>query len=219
MKDKKLISFSLWGDKPLYTNGAIWNAEHRKEFYPDWICRFYYDDSVPSSVINKIRSTDSELCHMQRTDDVLGLYWRFHPMFDDIKIERFIVRDTDSKFTKREVKMVDEWIGSGLPFHIIRDCESHATTILGGTWGAIPGCIPKFEEKLNYWMTQLRPDSENPRGLFHGTDQIFLSNFVWPIIIKNHIAHVRIGLPGLKYSGSEIEVPDPEDGHYVGMVA
>jgi len=33
---KKIISFSLWGDNPVYTQGAIRNAELAKEIYPDW---------------------------------------------------------------------------------------------------------------------------------------------------------------------------------------
>ena len=219
MRTKKIISFSLWGENPLYVNGAVWNAEHRKEFYPDWLCRFYYDTTVPAEIIDRIKNTDAEMFPMGETTDVLGMYWRFHPMFDDGNIERFIVRDTDSKFTKREVDMVNGWIESKYPFHIIRDCESHATAILGGTWGAIPGCILDFDQKIGLWFSQLQPDARNPRGLFHGSDQIFLTKFVWPIIKNNHIAHVRANMPQLKYSGREIEVPDPKDGHYVGMVA
>jgi hypothetical protein len=218
MPCKNIISFALWGENPLYVNGAIWNAEHKNEFYPGWVCRFYHDDSVPIDAINKIKRTGAETFLMARTTDVLGMYWRFHPMFDDPDIFRFIVRDTDSKFSQREVKMVNEWIGSNKPFHIIRDCESHATHILGGTWGAIAGCIPNFEQYVSSWFSQLIPDGRNPRGLFHGSDQIFLSKYVWPYIKDNHIAHIRAGLPKIRYTKNDIEVPDPEDKHYVGMV-
>jgi hypothetical protein len=218
MKTKKIISFSLWGDNPLYTNGAIWNAQHSKEFYPDWICKFYYDETVLKNIIEKIGETGAELKLMNKTTDVLGAHWRFHAMFDDCNIERFIVRDTDSKFSIREVKMVDEWIKSELPFHIIRDCKQHESTIMAGMWGAIPGCVPEFEQKLGWWFSQLEPDYENPRGIFHGYDQSFLNKLVWPSIKNNHIAHVLKDLPHLKYTGNEIEVDEPEDGHYVGMV-
>jgi len=34
---KKIISFSLWGDKPMYTIGAIKNAKLAEEIYPGWI--------------------------------------------------------------------------------------------------------------------------------------------------------------------------------------
>jgi hypothetical protein len=218
MQTKKIISFALWGENPLYVNGAVWNAENVSRFYPDWICRFYHDDSVPADALEKIKATNAEMRLMGRTTDVLGMYWRFHPMFDDPTIERFIVRDTDSKFSQREVLLVDEWIKSGKPFHIVRDCESHGTHILGGTWGAIPGCIPDFENKLGAWFTQVLPDSRNPRGLFHGSDQIFLGKYIWPIIVSNHLAHIRAGHSNLRYTAADIEIPDPIDNHYVGMV-
>ena len=216
---KKIISFSLWGRDPLYCNGAIWNAIEREKFYPDWNCRFYYDDSVPLEILDQIAITKSELVHMNMTTDSLGAFWRFHPMFDDYDIERFIVRDTDSKYTNREVLMVNEWIAGDKPFHIMRDHPSHGASILAGMWGAIPGCISQFERRISIYFNNLYPDTKNPRGLFHGCDQMFLNAHVWPIIKDNHIAHIRKGNPGLRYTGNEIEVDEPLDGHYVGMVA
>ena len=35
MVDKKIISFSLWGDKPKYVHGAIENLALQKIHYPD----------------------------------------------------------------------------------------------------------------------------------------------------------------------------------------
>lgn len=40
-KNKKVISFSVYGDKPIYLIGAEKNIEAAVEVYPDWICRFY----------------------------------------------------------------------------------------------------------------------------------------------------------------------------------
>lgn len=225
-RTKKVISFSLWGDNPLYINGAIANAEMREEFYPDWVCRFYYGDvlldegtkrvQVPSDVISKLTELGCEMYRMGDTVDVLGMYWRFHPMFDDPTINRFIVRDTDSKFSKREVAAVNEWIESDLDFHIMRDCESHGVTMLGGTWGAKAGCIPAFETYLHRWFSIAQPCKENPRGLFHGTDQIFLDKVIWPIIKEDrHIAHDE----HFNFTGRELPFPVAmENGHYVGMV-
>ena len=54
---KKIISFALWGDNPKYTTGAIKNANISKEFYPDWISRFYIHKDVDISIINEIIAT------------------------------------------------------------------------------------------------------------------------------------------------------------------
>ena len=219
---KKIISFSIWGNKSLYLDGAIANAQMQPDFYPGWKCRFYYDDTVPVSVISDLKKYDVELIHMGETVDCLGLYWRFRPMFDDKNIERFIVRDTDSKFTIRETTAVNEWIESGLPFHIMRDNESHGVPILGGTWGAVPDAVGNFEHKIIAWLSQLTPSYQNPRGLFHGTDQIFLGYYVWPIIKDNHLCHIREGCEKIRFHKNDryFSVPlEQVGGHYVGQVA
>jgi hypothetical protein len=219
---KRIISFALWGQNTLYTHGAVRNAERYAEFYPGWTCRFYHDDTVPSDILEKIAATGAEMWVMGRSTDVLGMYWRFHPMFDDPQVERFIVRDTDSFFTKREAMAVQEWIDSGLPFHIMRDNQVHNVSILGGTWGAVPGCVPNFQRRLSMWMATVRPQPKNDRGLFHGTDQIFLHCLVWPEIRDKHMAHVREGMEHLKCTTKDRWFPVPvetENGHYVGMVA
>ena len=50
---KKIISFSLWGDNPKYTNGAIENADLALEVYPNWICRFYVGTSTPKEIVEE----------------------------------------------------------------------------------------------------------------------------------------------------------------------
>ena len=53
---KKVISFSLWGDNPKYTIGAIRNAELIETIYPGWIGRFYCGESVPKEIVNELKS-------------------------------------------------------------------------------------------------------------------------------------------------------------------
>ena len=38
---KNIIAFSVWGDNPVYTRGAISNLVLRERHYPDWTYRFY----------------------------------------------------------------------------------------------------------------------------------------------------------------------------------
>ena len=53
---KKVITFSLWGDKPMYNIGAIKNAELAREVYPDFECWFYiHEETVPIETILKLR--------------------------------------------------------------------------------------------------------------------------------------------------------------------
>ena len=46
-----LITFSLFGDNPLYCQGAVENARLAKEIYPDWTARFYVAQDVPEDLM------------------------------------------------------------------------------------------------------------------------------------------------------------------------
>ena len=56
---KKVICFSLWGDNPTYTIGAIKNAKLAEEIYPGWICRYYVGKSTPTEIINQLVEFDN----------------------------------------------------------------------------------------------------------------------------------------------------------------
>jgi protein O-GlcNAc transferase len=212
---KKVISFSIWGNNEGYCQGAVENALLAPKIYPGWICRFYVDPFVPRKIVCQLLDLGCEIIYREESIDNLGLYWRFGPMFDDIDIERFIVRDTDSRINVRESQAVDEWEDSGLLFHIIRDNNEHNIKILGGTWGSKAGIIPHFKMLMDSWIAGIQPDTKNPRGIYHGTDQIFLSTVIWPFIERCHMAHDNY----FKFTGREkpLTVKLKRDG-YVGMV-
>lgn len=208
---KKIISFSIWGTDKNYINGAFKNIALAKQFYPGWIPRFYYN-GLSAEFVRRGMEQGAEFIEKPfYKDHWFGLYWRFCPMYDDMNIERFIVRDTDARLSAREADAVAEWIESKKPFHIMRDNKAHNIPILGGMWGAIPGCIPNFADNIRRWMQTVHGDPSNPRGRYHGTDQFFLEKFVWPHIKNNHIAH------GITLFGGErpFRVENP-DGYKVG---
>lgn len=212
---KKIISFSVWGSNEGYCQGAVDNAKLAPKIYPEWTPRFYIDPLVPRRFVSELYDLGCEIVYKPESIDFMGLYWRFEPMFDDPQIERFIVRDTDSRINMREAQAVKEWEESGLLFHIIRDNPQHNIHIMGGTWGSIAGIIPEFKILMDKWIAGVKPDSKNPRGIYHGTDQIFLSQTIWPYIERCHIAHDN----KIIYTGKEkpLTVKLKRDG-YVGMV-
>ena len=57
----KIISFSLFGQKRLYLDGALANAALVDEVYPGWIARFYVDDTVPAPVVNQLRALKAQV--------------------------------------------------------------------------------------------------------------------------------------------------------------
>ena len=118
---KKIVSFSLWGEDPKYTIGAIENAKLVNEIYQGWIGRFYCGKSVPENIINSLKNTpNTEVIIMDEDGDWTGMFWRFLACKDG---DVMISRDTDSRLSLREKLAVDEWLKSDKNFKkILLDC-------------------------------------------------------------------------------------------------
>ena len=109
------------------------------------------------------------------------MFWRFQPN-DDPEVERFIVRDSDSRITEREVEAVNEWIKEGKVLHIMRDHPHHNYVILGGMWGM--KCQRDFNMESSF-MSYNSSDS-----LFEKmTDMRFLRDVVYPKYMNNSTVH------------------------------
>jgi hypothetical protein len=176
---KKIISFSLWGDNPVYNVGAIRNAELAKDIYPDWVCRYYYGTSTLESTIEKLKGFDNvELINMGVEGDWAGMFWRFYPASDN-DVDVVIVRDCDSRLNQREKDAVDEWIKTDKGFHIMRDHPAHGTEILGGMWGSKKGTINQMKQLIDEYI----------KGNFWQVDQNFLREKIYPIVKLNCVVH------------------------------
>ena len=176
---KKIISFSLWGDNPVYNVGAIRNAELAKDIYPDWVCRYYYGTSTLESTIEKLKGFDNvELINMGVEGDWAGMFWRFYPASDN-DVDVVIVRDCDSRLNQREKGAVDEWLNSDKGFHIMRDHPAHGTEILGGMWGAKKGVVNNMKELIDDYI----------KGDFWQVDQNFLREKIYPLVKDNSSVH------------------------------
>lgn len=176
---KKIISYSLWGDKPMYNVGAIHNAHLANEIYPGWISRFYLGRSVPNETVKEIKAIDNtQILTVEAENDWTGMFWRFFAI-DDSDI--VIFRDTDSRLTNRERVAVDEWANSDKVIHIMRDHPHHTERIMGGMWGV--DCKPfmlllqkrlecdkiDFTTLMSNWMREAKV-TLNEKGI----DQTFL---------------------------------------------
>jgi len=176
---KKIISFSLWGDNPTYTQGAIRNAELAKEIYPDWICRYYIGRSTPQQTIDTLSSFDNtEVIVMDVDGDWTGMFWRFYPAGEQ-DVDVVIIRDCDSRLNNREKEAVNEWLNSDKGFHIMRDHPYHTTEILGGMWGSKKGVTPNIKKQIESYI----------KGDFWQVDQNFLRDIIYPIVKNNSLVH------------------------------
>jgi hypothetical protein len=173
----KIISFSLWGQDPKYTVGAIRNSELSKEIYPGWECHFYIGDGVPRDVIDTL-SHDNPVVIMDGSG-WNATFWRF---LSAEKADVFISRDTDSRLNPREKAAVNEWLASDKDFHIMRDHPYHKTEILAGMWGCRNGILKGIRDMIfNYDMGSYDQTYQN--------DQNFLRDVIYPIVKDNSMVH------------------------------
>ncbi|TFJ83045.1 hypothetical protein NSK_005669 [Nannochloropsis salina CCMP1776] len=178
--EKRVISFGLYGNDSKYTIGAIRNAELAPLYFPGWIARFYVDSSVPPDVLKRLKELEAEIIMMQTTgnDLIAGMFWRFL-VADDASIDRFIVRDTDSRLNARDRLAVEEWINSGLPIHSIRDSVWHCHPLNGGMWGGTHGAIQNIGAQMASWSAKSA----------YGEDMDFLNTDVWPLVENKQMSH------------------------------
>jgi hypothetical protein len=176
---KKIISFSLWGDSPKYTVGAIKNAELAQTIYPGWECYFFIGQSVPESIKNQLlKFPNITLFYKAQPENWTGMFWRFETCYDsDVYVSIF--RDTDSRLSTREKYAVDQWLESDKTFHIMRDHPHHGFPILGGMWG--------YKKNDKYDMRKLLTSFDKTNR--YGTDYEFFGNVLYPMIGDDKIVH------------------------------
>tara|TARA_Y100000310_G_C20646448_1_gene796911 strand:+ start:1170 stop:2003 length:834 start_codon:yes stop_codon:yes gene_type:complete len=181
---KKIISFSLWGDNPNYVIGAVLNADIAEKEWPDWICRFYVAPTVPSGIIEELKSRDNvEVIEMDEDESWNGMFWRFYPA-SETEVDIAIFRDADARLHTRDKAAVDEWIASDKGVHIMRDMCQHGWVICGGLWGTKRGAIPRLKYMIKDEVI-LQKEEFNK----HGVDQIFLQYAVYKNIVNDALIH------------------------------
>ena len=193
-RGKDLISFSLYGDDPRYSEGAIANAKLYKSIYNGWQMRVYHDHTVPQHVIRTLTLNDVELVNMSGST-ANKMTWRFLAASDPT-VRRVCCRDIDSRISIREKAAVKEWITSGKAFHVMRDHPSHSLFAMsGGMWCTRTGVIPKIRELLE--GAQL--------GNNYLEDMDFLNSIIWPIAKSDMLQHDSFSCE--KYNANAFPLP------------
>lgn len=170
------VAFSLYGSAPKYCEGAVANAWLVPQVYPGWQMHVWVDDAtVPETVSGRLRSLGAHL-HPVDHDIPSRLYQRFlvHDLPD---VERYVIRDCDSRVSRREKWCVDDWARAGTLLHTIHDHPWHALSppIMGGLWG-----FWKAADKRPFVMKRLILGSLVAKDDRWGSDQNFLDEEIWP---------------------------------------
>ena len=105
-------------------------------------------------------------------------------------MDHFIIRDADSRLSRRDFCAVEEWLKSGKMFHVLRDHPSHSNfPISGGLWGGNRFAFKKgeIEAALSHVFTSKNGMMSIQSSLLvntgtshYGADMQWLSRAVWP---------------------------------------
>lgn len=186
----RVISYGLYGNNKKYTNGALKNVELSLLYYPGWKCRIYYTSDVPINIVNKLKTySHVELISIPNGEGYsAGMFYRFLVAIDPT-IDRYIIRDVDSRLNARERFAVEEWILASDPLlkdqikfpkiHIMRDHINHCNVMNGGMWGGIKNAIPA--DIIENFMS-FSKDS-------YLADMNFLKSEIWPLIKDEQLSH------------------------------
>jgi hypothetical protein len=196
-KKKSIVAFSLYGDNPKYTNGALDNAKLVKTYYPGWTIRFYVLPSLSQEIVRELKELGAEIMYPPKDmrDIAYGAFWRFLAL-DDPDAERFISRDSDSRLNARERFAVEEWMYSGKSCHALRDHPYHDVTFNSGLWGCDDGFMKRHNNATMYALVKKFVDDGNCNAIKnarskenYGCDNLFLDSVIWPMAENDQIGH------------------------------
>jgi hypothetical protein len=179
MKIKEnVISFSLWGKDARYIDGALENISLASEMYPGWQVRIYVDNTVCTRALKEMHTAGADMRLIRNSRGSFhGAFWRFL-VNDDDTVDRFIIRDIDSRLNFREQVAVNEWIESDKSFHIMRDHVNHRYAIQAGMWGGKAGKV-QIWPLVNQWS----------KFDYYSCDEHFLQNVFYAKIKDDVLVH------------------------------
>lgn len=145
---------------------------------------------------------------LSKVGAIAGMFWRFL-VADDVRVDRFIVRDADSRLNARDAFAVLEWIQSGVPIHSVRDHPNHERPMNGGLWGGTKGFLEKtkgfdqgsdtaFNAFGGGWGGDADATSTDTMASLvdgywnkeeYGADLSFLNDVVWPRVKAMQLSH------------------------------
>ena len=176
-----VFSFSLYGDKPMYTTGMIKNAEHIPRRFPGAEVWIYIADDVPAHIRDTLQSLPAiRLMDVPTHPGAFNMFYRFHAI-DDMDSGIMFVRDADSRVHERDAACIEDFlVDETKQLHIIRDNMYHRQYIMGGMWGM---------RKDNTILISEKQKELQIKSAGYCDDQHFLRNNIYPRYVHSVMIH------------------------------
>lgn len=178
------VAFSLYRPEPKYTEGILRNAELMPTIYPGWEMHVWVDWDVPQAVVVRLYSLHATV-HEMDGNFTNRMFYRFL-IHDEPDVERYLIRDADSRVSPREAWCVQEWLKAGTLLHTIHDHPHHIKPIQGGLFG-----VWRSKDNRIPNMGKLIVDGGWADLDKWGQDEAFLEKAVWPRYQDSFTEHGR----------------------------
>lgn len=205
---KKVISFSLFGERLYYRQYLPAIIRSCLVLFPGWEIRVYHDETIfrhyyGSALISLYRKGIINLIYMGKSNAMAkSMLWRLAPLWDE-NVELFLCRDLDYIPTLRERFLIEEFIQSKASVHTISDHDAHGIELMGGMIGFKNKNIKDLIgfNSFNNFFEHL--DNYKQLDWFdRGADQYVLCTFIWNKVKHLAFAHTLKGkrcLPDAMY--------------------
>lgn len=167
----KVIAFSLAGQNPTHTYGAIRNLQLWPVIFPTWRIRVYILDQiistnhinisrdllVPQQVINKLRLLGADIVFLNSSYiNTPYCLWKYL-VADDPQVRYFMVRNSDRRISERGKLLSQHWLNrtndrsGGNTMFCVRDNKSQnpAKHLVLGLFGAHHAVFKNNLERIN----------------------------------------------------------------------
>lgn len=203
----KVVSFALWGDNKVYNDGLLENIKLVGDLLPGFKVVVFCTPEV--TILQKdLSGTDVRVIH-DHPSDFSFIKWRYEPMFDET-VDICLVRDSDSRITAREVRFVNEWLESGLPFHIMRDSSQHRSKIMGGMFGVRGGFVRHLQKPFSEFIGKCRR---------YGIDEEALAEVIYPHVHDHALYHLSESSKKFPWEKNVITTTPPSSSEpFIGEV-
>ena len=210
-KERRVIAMALYGNDPKYVEGCIENARLVEAYFPTWRLRVYADQStVPSEKLRELEALKAEI-HLDDWSAEGASHGMFRRFFvaDDVSVDRFIIRDSDSRLNARDAFAVADWVESDYEVHTVRDHPNHQRLLNGGMWGATRRA--QIHGKVEMLARQYFDHDA------YGADLDFLAADIAPLVEREVLAHDSYSCE--LFAGSRpFPTKRPADFQHVGQV-
>ena len=205
----KVISYSLFGSNPRYLKPILLTARDVTCILPGWSIWVYHDCTVPKVIIEELIELGVKVINISGTEYYTWApkFWRFLPVLKE-NVDTVLFRDSDSIITKREVILVNLWMGSNFKAQIIRDHQLHIAPIMAGMFGLKKDLFPFFAGQLH-----CNEDFKIKRD--YSSDQEFLAKKIYSAIKFDSLVHTSF----FSYPGENcIRIQKCRNTNFIGAV-